>query len=130
MRNFPVIVLDFETSGLSPLQGGRAIEIGAVLIEDSMITDTYTVSSEVDYDILEQDYEDALTATQALNEEIERAAAEIAKDFGATDEDPAPVLPKESFPELDGIPELPVANDDETTEAEIEGGTRNVERLG
>lgn len=41
MRNFRVIVLDFETSGLSPLQGGRAIEIGAVLIENSMITDRF-----------------------------------------------------------------------------------------
>ena len=106
----------------------QAVEVGSG--EDSMITDTYTVSSEVDYDILEQDYEDALTATQALNEEIERAAAEIAKDFGATDEDPAPVLPKESFPELDGIPELPVANDDETAEAKIDGGTHKAKRLG
>jgi hypothetical protein len=106
----------------------QAVEVGSG--EDSMITDTYTVSSEVDYDILEQDYEDALTATQALNEEIERAAAEIAKEFGATDEDPAPVLPKESFPELDGIPELPVANDDETAEAKIDSGTHNAKRLG
>ena len=28
-----VVVLDFETTGLSPNQGDRAIEIGAVLIE-------------------------------------------------------------------------------------------------
>jgi DNA polymerase-3 subunit epsilon len=38
MDNVPVIVLDFETSGLSPQHGGRAIEIGGVLIENSMIT--------------------------------------------------------------------------------------------
>ena len=38
MENFPVIVLDFETSGLSPHYGDRAIEIGAVMIENSMIT--------------------------------------------------------------------------------------------
>jgi DNA polymerase-3 subunit epsilon len=38
MENFPVIVLDFETSGLSPHYGDRAIEIGAVQIENSMIT--------------------------------------------------------------------------------------------
>ena len=31
------------------------------------ITDNYTISKEEDYDILEQDYEDELTATQALN---------------------------------------------------------------
>jgi len=38
MDNIPVIVLDFETSGLSPQQGGRAIEIGGVLIENNLIT--------------------------------------------------------------------------------------------
>ena len=38
MSSIPVIVLDFETSGLSPQYGGRAIEIGAVLIENSMIS--------------------------------------------------------------------------------------------
>lgn len=33
-----VIVLDFETTGLSPDMGDRAIEIGAVRIEDGQIT--------------------------------------------------------------------------------------------
>jgi DNA polymerase-3 subunit epsilon len=33
-----VIVLDFETTGLSPNQGDRAIEIGAVLIEQGKVT--------------------------------------------------------------------------------------------
>jgi len=36
-----VVVLDFETSGLSPNQGDRAIEIGAVLIEEGVITDRF-----------------------------------------------------------------------------------------
>ena len=36
-----VIVLDFETTGLSPEMGDRAIEIGAVLIEDGVITDRF-----------------------------------------------------------------------------------------
>ncbi len=38
MNNFPVIVLDFETTGLSPQYGDRPIEIGAVLIENHKIT--------------------------------------------------------------------------------------------
>ena len=38
MNDLPVIVLDFETSGLSPHYGDRAIEIGAVLLENNMIT--------------------------------------------------------------------------------------------
>ena len=36
-----VIVLDFETTGLSPDRGGRAIEIGAVRIENGVITDRF-----------------------------------------------------------------------------------------
>ena len=36
-----VIVLDFETTGLSPDQGDRAIEIGAVRIENGSITDRF-----------------------------------------------------------------------------------------
>ncbi len=41
MGNFSVIVLDFETTGLSPNYGDRAIEIGAVLIENNVITDRF-----------------------------------------------------------------------------------------
>ena len=36
-----VVVLDFETTGLSPNTGDRAIEIGAVLVEDGRITDRF-----------------------------------------------------------------------------------------
>lgn len=36
-----VIVLDFETSGLSPDQGDRAIEVGAVMIERGVVTDRF-----------------------------------------------------------------------------------------
>ena len=36
-----VIVLDFETTGLSPDHGDRAIEIGAVRIENGFITDRF-----------------------------------------------------------------------------------------
>lgn len=38
MGNFPVIIFDFETTGLSPQSGDRPIEIGAVLIEDTKVT--------------------------------------------------------------------------------------------
>jgi DNA polymerase-3 subunit epsilon len=41
MSSYPVIVLDFETSGLSPHYGDRAIEIGAVLIENHRITASF-----------------------------------------------------------------------------------------
>lgn len=37
----PVVVLDFETTGLSPAKGDRAIEIGAVLVEGGCIVDRF-----------------------------------------------------------------------------------------
>lgn len=36
-----VVVLDFETTGLSPNYGDRAIEIGAVIIENGIIKDSF-----------------------------------------------------------------------------------------
>lgn len=41
MNITPVIVLDFETTGLSPYYGDRAIEIGAVRLEGEMVTDYF-----------------------------------------------------------------------------------------
>ncbi|MDD2338671.1 MAG: 3'-5' exonuclease, partial [Geobacteraceae bacterium] len=41
MGNYTVIVLDFETTGLSPDCGDRAIEVGAVLIRDNRIIDRF-----------------------------------------------------------------------------------------
>lgn len=41
MGNFSVVVLDFETTGLSPDRGDRAIEIGALLIRDNRIVDRF-----------------------------------------------------------------------------------------
>lgn len=36
-----VVVLNFETTGLSPNQGDRVIEIGAVPIEQGKVTDRF-----------------------------------------------------------------------------------------
>lgn len=41
MGNYSVVVLDFETTGLSPHYGDRAIEIGAVLVENNQIVDRF-----------------------------------------------------------------------------------------
>jgi DNA polymerase-3 subunit epsilon len=41
MGNYSVVVLDFETTGLSPDGGDRAIEIGAVLLQDNRIVDRF-----------------------------------------------------------------------------------------
>ena len=36
-----VAVIDFETTGMSPAQGDRATEIGAVIVEDGCVVDRY-----------------------------------------------------------------------------------------
>jgi hypothetical protein len=64
--------------------------------DDTLINDDYTVSNEVDYKVLEQDYEDEMTATQALSEEIMKAAEDtaISDDLDVTAEVAANDLPK------------------------------------
>jgi len=39
--NFSAVVIDFETTGLSPGYGDRAIEVGAVLISGNRIVDSF-----------------------------------------------------------------------------------------
>lgn len=41
MENINVVVIDFETTGLSPNLGERTIEVGAVLIKNNQIIDRY-----------------------------------------------------------------------------------------
>ena len=84
--------------------------------DETLISDNYTISKEVDYDIVEQDYEDELTATQALNMEIERAAAEIAERMEsdeATEQssDMTSELPLATVTALDVTPNLSAGND-------------------
>lgn len=89
--------------------------------DETMISDGYTINREadLDYEILEQDYEDELTATQALNSEIARAAAALTEqmeedDTGESGE--TAVLPMASVTELDVTAEMPAANSDEVVE--------------
>ena len=110
----------------------KAVEVAAD--DGTLISDNYTISREVDYDILEQDYEDELSATQALNQEIERAAAELARDLEEDIDDEATAELDASYDPNDTnavtvnmshddkTSTLPVANDDETAEMEVSGG--------
>lgn len=41
MGNYNVVVIDFETTGLSPNLGERAIEVGAVLLSNNQIVDRF-----------------------------------------------------------------------------------------
>src|SRR5689334_15012527 len=41
MGNYNVVVIDFETTGLSPHYGDRTIEVGAVLVSNNQIVDRF-----------------------------------------------------------------------------------------
>lgn len=84
-------------------------------------SDDYTVNQDVDYKILEQDYEDEFTATQALNLEIEKAAAQLADrmDINATGEMTAQ-LPKNAQAQNDDVNDLDVSGGTEEVTAEIQ----------
>jgi hypothetical protein len=117
---------------------------------DSSDSGSYTINKEVDLDVLEQDYEDELTATQVLNAEIERAAAEIVGNKNAANAEPADntgdrmtaqetvaVEPLANVTDLDATAHLPLDgvtaddvtvemreadNDDDTMEIAHDGG--------
>src|SRR6185369_9950912 len=41
MGNFTAVIIDFETTGLSPGYGDRTIEVGAVLVSGNQIMDRF-----------------------------------------------------------------------------------------
>jgi hypothetical protein len=101
-------------------------DLEAIAVDDNdetLITGDYTVSQEVDYKVLEQDYEDELTATQALNAEIQKAAEELATrmDDDVAAEPGAAQKPLATVHELDMTAPLPrgenedlISDDDDT----------------
>lgn len=98
----------------------RAVELDET--SDGDKTDSYTINQETDYKILEQDYEDELTATQALNKEIERAAAELASRLEnadktanetAEDEEATTEMQFANVTELDVTANVRAGNDDQ-----------------
>ena len=93
-------------------------DLKAVAIElndETLISDDYTISKEVDFDVLEQDYEDEMTATQALNQEIARAAIELASrmDETTTDDhgDVTSEMPLAVVSDLDLTAQMPAKQD-------------------
>jgi len=91
----------------------RAVEVATN--DETQIAQDYTISKQVDYQVLEQDYEDEMTATQALNLEIARAAVELTdhiKDDSDEDGGETTALPLASVTELDITAQMPAQNDE------------------
>jgi len=92
---------DLTAKNLNAVQ----LDAGQANIEDS----AFTLSKEVDFQILEQDYEEELTQTQAVNEEIARAAVELAERMQSEDD----VL--DVTAEMPSRNKAPAENDSEAT---------------
>jgi hypothetical protein len=97
-------------------------DLEAIQVEDddeTLITGDYTVSQEVDYKIVEQDYEDEMTATQALNAEIQKAAEDITRNLDATSEmplagpDETAEMPLATVHELGVTSQMPAREEDQ-----------------
>jgi len=91
-------------------------DLMAVPIDDTgqtRINDDYTIVDEVAQDILEQDYEDELSATQLLHAEIEKAASELAETIG--EDDPTAVASLDDEDELDDNAGRIVGSEDDTS---------------
>jgi len=80
--------------------------------DDTLGRSEYTVSKEVDFNILEQDYEDELTATQILNVEASKAAAELAHKLDVGSSDDTAKTPLATVTELDVTAQLPARDED------------------
>jgi hypothetical protein len=70
-------------------------------------TKEYTLTEEVGFKLLEQDYEDEMTATQSLNEEIARAALELGESMDSgTHVEIATRLPTNTLAQNDDVSDL------------------------
>ena len=63
----------------------HAVPVGDQGVAEDYSVDDGTLATEMDLQALEQDYEEEFTQTQAINKEIEQAAAELAQTLAAQD---------------------------------------------
>ena len=108
-------------------------DLKAVPLDDTgqtPIADAYTIDQGPDFETLEQDYEDELTKTQALNKEIEEAAAELADRMDDTVEagdDTSVEVQLANLSDLDLTSTLEAQNDDLEVTATMEADDETVE---
>ena len=104
-------------------------------IDENLVLNDDTVDPSIAFEILERDYEDELTATQALDKEIARAALDLTAvtksmsekiEHFTLDNDKTAAMPMESISELEIVApedENAAANDDATIEHSLDEPT-------
>ena len=111
-------------------------DLKAVAVEDNgqtLISDAYSINQEVDLEVLEKDYEDEYTATLALSEEIEKAAAELAGNMDPVvgpNDDTSIEMQLTDIADLDVTSALEAQNDeigDDDITSRIEADDKTVE---
>lgn len=92
----------------------KAVEVDSG--DETMTTSGYTMSDELDYKIVEQDYEDEMTATQLLNKEIAEAALKLSDDeVNGLDDDPTSDMPMATVTDLEVTAQMPETGANEVT---------------
>ena len=93
-----------------------AKDLQAVRVDESApMEEDYTLSSAVDYQVLEQDYQDEFTATQAANAEMERIALELASRIDDGDINVTTEIPAQDQNEEQATNQLPTVSDPDLT---------------
>ena len=97
--------------------------------DETVVSDSsVTLSEELDYNIVEQDYEDELTATQLLNKEIAEAALKLSDDVeDAPDSDATSAIPLATVTDLEVTAQLPETDKEDSEDdstAEMPAQTR------
>jgi hypothetical protein len=97
-----------------------AHDLQAVRVDNAeYLVEDQTLNDEVELKVLEQDYEDELTATQALNLEIEKAARELADRMDESD-----------IAEALGQPVVEANTEDATEEMSLDDDADNATAIG
>ena len=104
------------------------LEAIAVDTDDEMlITSDYTLSQDVDYNVLEQDYEDEMTASRSCNAELQKAAEELAARMDDQAGDATAGMPLATVHELDVITPMPANNEQAVSDDEETGDNPTVD---
>jgi len=104
------------------------LEAIAVDTDDEMlITSDYTLSQDVDYNVLEQDYEDEMTASRSCNAELQKAAEELAARMADEAGDATAGMPLATVHEFDVITQMPANNEQAVSDDEETGDNPTVD---
>jgi hypothetical protein len=130
-----------EMPGLEDAEQSELETIDVETIDENLVLNDDAVDPSIDFEILEQDYEDELSATQAIDKEIARAALDLTAvtksmsekiEHFTLDDDKTAAMPLASISELEIVAsedDDAAANDDAMIEHSPESPTAEMPSL-